>query len=177
MFRETRKTDDEAREREEVPKEAESINSRSQCEDLHGLLPTVQLVQQRTGAARRMKSQANVVQPHRHDQVNVTRPSVQRGAVRTLVIRLESSEGYTAKNRFILELEDQDEPLTVYVSFVDADATCSVSRNAYVNETACTVAVPESQLGNELTSCDFIYGVLCGVYKYQLYDDSCKGEE
>ncbi|KAG0437533.1 hypothetical protein HPB47_017397 [Ixodes persulcatus] len=39
----------------------------------------------RTGAAthrchRRMKSQANVVQPHRHDQA--TRPSVQRGAVR-----------------------------------------------------------------------------------------------
>ncbi|KAG0427793.1 hypothetical protein HPB47_025174 [Ixodes persulcatus] len=81
-FRETRKTDDEAREREEVPKEAESVNSRSQCEDLHGLLPTVQLVQQRTGAARRMKSQANVVQPHRHDQANVTRPSVQRVAVR-----------------------------------------------------------------------------------------------
>ncbi|KAM7312904.1 hypothetical protein ISCGN_009808 [Ixodes scapularis] len=70
------------REREEVPKEAESVNSRWQCEDQHGLLPMVQLVQQRTGAARRMKSQENLVQPHRHDQLNVTRPSVQRGAVR-----------------------------------------------------------------------------------------------
>ncbi|KAM7307438.1 hypothetical protein ISCGN_011074 [Ixodes scapularis] len=94
-----------------------------------------------------------------------------------LVLRLESSEGYTAKNRFSLEVEDQDEPLTLYVSFVDPDAQCTVSRNTYVDETACTVAVPESQLGNQLTSCDFIYGILCGVYKYQLYDDTCKGEE
>ncbi|KAG0422216.1 hypothetical protein HPB47_001958 [Ixodes persulcatus] len=81
MFRETRQEGKGEREREEVPKEAERVNSRSQCEDLHGLLPTVQLVQQRTGAARRMKSQANVVQPHRHDRANVTRPSVQRGVL------------------------------------------------------------------------------------------------
>ncbi|KAG0427800.1 hypothetical protein HPB47_025181, partial [Ixodes persulcatus] len=62
---------------------AGSIRSQRRCcptgrlpEPRAGFCP---LVQQRTGAARRMKSQANVVQPHRHDQTNVTCPSVQRG--------------------------------------------------------------------------------------------------
>ncbi|KAG0411480.1 hypothetical protein HPB47_011397 [Ixodes persulcatus] len=80
MFCETRNEDEaREREREEVPEEVETVNSRSQCADLDGLRPTVQ---QRTGAARRKKSLTNVVQPHRQDQTNVTRPSVQRGVVR-----------------------------------------------------------------------------------------------
>lgn len=52
-----------------------------QCKKLHGLLSTVQLVQQRAGVVRHTKSQMNVVQPHRHDHLNATLPSVQRGAV------------------------------------------------------------------------------------------------
>ncbi|KAM7285240.1 uncharacterized protein ISCGN_032198 [Ixodes scapularis] len=77
------RTEDEARERRGRRRRSAVAQGRAgpQCAKLHGLLSTVQLVQQRAGVVRRTKSQVNVVQPHRHDHLNATRPSVQRGAV------------------------------------------------------------------------------------------------
>ncbi|EEC03622.1 conserved hypothetical protein [Ixodes scapularis] len=88
-------------------------------------------------------------------------------------IMLEPSEGYTVTNRIILSPEGQSDTLTVYTAYMDPDAKCGVTRNLYVSDTACCVAVPESQLENQLISCDFIYYLLCGTNKIQIHDDSC----
>ncbi|KAM7307654.1 putative secreted protein [Ixodes scapularis] len=76
------------------------------------------------------------------------------------VITLETSEGYNTKNLIVLQPEGQDQSLTLFVSYLDP-GKCGVNRNLYVDETACTVFVPESQLGKNTTCCDFVYDLLC----------------
>ncbi|XP_040062191.1 uncharacterized protein LOC115310295 [Ixodes scapularis] len=87
--------------------------------------------------------------------------------------KLESSEGYTAKNMVVYAVEGVDGSLPLYVTFLEV-GNCGIIRNAYVNEDSCCVVVPESHLGQETVICDFVYDLLCGSYKYQLYDESCK---
>ncbi|EEC12547.1 secreted protein, putative [Ixodes scapularis] len=88
------------------------------------------------------------------------------------VITLGTSEGYNTKNLIVLQPEGQDQSLTLFVSYLDP-GKCGVNRNLYVDETACTVFVPESQLGKNTTCCDFVYDLLCGTTKHQIYDSSC----
>ncbi|XP_040067324.1 uncharacterized protein LOC115322288 [Ixodes scapularis] len=87
--------------------------------------------------------------------------------------KLEPSEGYTVMNRVLVFSEGQKDPLTVYTSYMDPDAKCGVTRSTYASDTACIVAVPESQLGKQFTACDFIYNLLCGPEKFPIHDDSC----
>ncbi|KAM7307439.1 uncharacterized protein ISCGN_011075 [Ixodes scapularis] len=88
---------------------------------------------------------------------------------------LESTEGYTAKNQINIHPEGRNITLSYYISFLDVKK-CAVSRNIYVNEDACSVVVPEDQLGKSATCCDFIYDLLCGTKKYQISDTSCKNQ-
>ncbi|CAN8017780.1 unnamed protein product [Ixodes persulcatus] len=88
-------------------------------------------------------------------------------------IMLQPSEGYTVTNRLIISAEGQSDTLTVYTAYMDPDSKCGVTRNTYVSDTACCVAVPESQLRKQSTICDFIYYLLCGTNKIQIHDDSC----
>ncbi|KAG0428196.1 hypothetical protein HPB47_024809 [Ixodes persulcatus] len=66
---------------------------------------------------------------------------------RGIKIKLISSDGYTQKN---------------------------VLRVSLKNQTACSVLLPTTQLHQPNTVCDFVYDLLCGTKKYQIYDDSCK---
>ncbi|XP_029838994.2 uncharacterized protein LOC115322780 [Ixodes scapularis] len=88
------------------------------------------------------------------------------------VITFEANEGYTTKNRIMFLPDSQDQPLPLYLSFLDPEK-CGVMRNVYVNEDACAVVVPESKLEEDTTCCDFVYALLCGATKYQIHDDSC----
>ncbi|XP_029822302.2 uncharacterized protein LOC115308514 [Ixodes scapularis] len=90
-------------------------------------------------------------------------------------VTLGSTEGYTAKNVINIHPEGQNITLPLYISFLDVNK-CAVGRSIYVNEDACSVAVPEDQLGESTTCCDFIYDLLCGTYKYQISDTSCKNQ-
>uniref|UniRef100_V5H6Z5 Putative lipocal-1 1 n=1 Tax=Ixodes ricinus TaxID=34613 RepID=V5H6Z5_IXORI len=91
-------------------------------------------------------------------------------------ITLESSEGYNTKNLIVLHPEGQDQSLTLFVSYLDP-GKCGINRNLYVDENACTVFVPESQLGKNTTCCDFVYDLLCGTTKHQIYDSSCDKQD
>ncbi|XP_029848975.2 uncharacterized protein LOC115331051 [Ixodes scapularis] len=85
---------------------------------------------------------------------------------------LESTEGYTAKNQLNFLPEGQDDSLPLYLSYMDF-GKCAVYRSIYVNEDACCVVGPKSQLGQSST-CDFVHDLLCGTKKYYISDDSCQ---
>ncbi|KAM7306857.1 uncharacterized protein ISCGN_010513 [Ixodes scapularis] len=74
---------------------------------------------------------------------------------------LESTEGYTAKNQLNFLPEGQDDSLPLYLSYMDF-GKCAVYRSIYVNEDACCVVGPKSQLGQSST-CDFVHDLLCDV--------------
>ncbi|CAN7937060.1 unnamed protein product, partial [Ixodes hexagonus] len=97
------------------------------------------------------------------------------GGVSKGLITLQSSEGYTAKNEILFHPEGQNQVVTFVVSYLNPNK-CGVNRDPYVNDGACCVLVPESQLGKDTTCCDFIYSLLCGTSKYQIYDDSCRAQ-
>ncbi|XP_029850176.2 uncharacterized protein LOC115332040 [Ixodes scapularis] len=87
---------------------------------------------------------------------------------------LESSSGYTGKN--ILKFT----PLTrgkharnTYAAYAECNE-CAVLRTTYISDSTCALLVPESQLKQNTTCCDFIFDLLCGTTpKYYIYDESC----
>ncbi|CAN7937439.1 unnamed protein product [Ixodes hexagonus] len=86
---------------------------------------------------------------------------------------LESSTGYTAKNVMRITIPGGGDPLMVYGAYTEC-GTCSVLRNTYIDDSACALLVPKSQLGTNSTCCDFIFDLLCGSgEKYYIYDESC----
>ncbi|XP_042142909.1 uncharacterized protein LOC121833571 [Ixodes scapularis] len=89
------------------------------------------------------------------------------------MVTLESSEGYSEKNMIVFSVNGGDETLPIYLTYLDVES-CGVLRIAYVSESACGVVVPESRIGQSTLSCDFVYDLLCGTTRYQIYDDSCK---
>ncbi|KAG0428195.1 hypothetical protein HPB47_024808 [Ixodes persulcatus] len=89
-------------------------------------------------------------------------------------IKLISSDGYTHKNVLRVSLKDLEEvSVDVSVAYVDCNV-CKVLRHTYISKTACSVLLPTTQLHQPNTVCDFVYDLLCGTKKYQIYDDSCK---
>ncbi|KAG0411918.1 hypothetical protein HPB47_010944, partial [Ixodes persulcatus] len=48
------------------------------------------------------------------------------------VITLDANEDYTVKNQIVFHPDGQDEPLPLYVSFLDP-GRCGVNRNVYVS--------------------------------------------
>ncbi|XP_040065355.1 uncharacterized protein LOC120839169 [Ixodes scapularis] len=86
---------------------------------------------------------------------------------------LSSSEGYTAKNVIHMQAPGQNVSLTVYVAYLDCHE-CTVFRNIYAGEWACTLLVPESALGRNETCCEFVFDLLCGTgQKYYIYNETC----
>ncbi|EEC15927.1 conserved hypothetical protein, partial [Ixodes scapularis] len=89
-------------------------------------------------------------------------------------IKLVSSEGYTHKNTLHVSLKDLEEvSVDVSAAYIDCNV-CKVLRHTYISKTACSVLLPATQLHQPNTVCDFVYDLLCGTEKYQIYDDSCK---
>ncbi|CAN7937446.1 unnamed protein product [Ixodes hexagonus] len=89
-------------------------------------------------------------------------------------VTLLSSPGYSTKNVMNFQAVGDDNSELTYTAFKDPDK-CAVFRLPYAGEGACGLFVPESQLGNHLECCDFIFDLLCGTKaKYQIYDHSCK---
>ncbi|CAN7982323.1 unnamed protein product [Ixodes pacificus] len=88
------------------------------------------------------------------------------------MITLDSSEGYTTKNVVYVRGEgNTSNPL--YVAYLDCKKCCLI-RNVYVDDSACSLLIPESELGHHSIGCDFLFDLLCGVgEKYIMYDDSC----
>ncbi|CAN7989293.1 unnamed protein product [Ixodes hexagonus] len=85
-----------------------------------------------------------------------------------------SSEGYAHKNVLRVSLLDHEEiEINASVVYVDCNV-CKILRHPYISKTACSVLVPATQVHKGGTVCDFIYDLLCGSQKYQIYDDSCK---
>ncbi|KAG0443479.1 hypothetical protein HPB47_014870, partial [Ixodes persulcatus] len=85
---------------------------------------------------------------------------------------LRSTDGHQAKN--VGEFKTSQGSVNVHIPYVDC-ATCKVFRHPYITSgSACSVLVPESQLG-KATFCDFVFDLLCGATaKYKVYEDGCK---
>ncbi|CAN7994716.1 unnamed protein product, partial [Ixodes pacificus] len=93
--------------------------------------------------------------------------------VNTLVT-LDSSEGYTAKNVVYIRPVEGNSSVVLYIAYLDCKK-CVLLRNVYVDDAACSLLVPKSELGHHSICCDFVFDLLCGAgEKYILYDDSCK---
>ncbi|XP_040069607.1 uncharacterized protein LOC115327024 [Ixodes scapularis] len=90
-----------------------------------------------------------------------------------LTVTPSSSEGYTAKNVLHFQAIGQSVSLLVYVAYLDAHE-CTVFRNIYASDEACSLLVPESALARNKTCCDFVFDLLCGTgQKYYSFNESC----
>ncbi|KAM7308384.1 uncharacterized protein LOC115321861 [Ixodes scapularis] len=95
------------------------------------------------------------------------------GGTRTNVtITPKSNQGYQVKNA--LQFKTPQGMLGVHIPYVDC-ASCALYRHPYITPgPACSVLVPESQLGKD-TVCDFVFDLLCGTSaKYNIYEEGCK---
>ncbi|CAN7937441.1 unnamed protein product [Ixodes hexagonus] len=95
----------------------------------------------------------------------------------TVTAELQSSPGYSAKNIVILKPDGLNTSFPVYDVYMTCEE-CAVMRFAYVNDRACCLLVPESQLGHPTTCCNFVFDLLCGTSpKYIIYDESCSAQD
>ncbi|CAN8018181.1 unnamed protein product [Ixodes persulcatus] len=84
-----------------------------------------------------------------------------------------ASEGYTTNNLLHFKPDGQDESMLVTASYSDC-MTCVVFRSTYLNDGACSLVVPESALGKDLSCCDYLFDLLCDATpKFNIYDESC----
>lgn len=77
-------------------------------------------------------------------------------------LSFRSSSGYTSKNVINWSKVGGGFSVDVYTAFVDCKR-CLILREAYVSDSACSMVVPQSQLHQKDTSCDFIFDLLCGA--------------
>ncbi|XP_040069609.1 uncharacterized protein LOC120842536 [Ixodes scapularis] len=84
-----------------------------------------------------------------------------------------SYEGYTAGNVLHFQALGENVSGLVYLAYLDCHE-CTIFRNRYVNDEACTLHVPESALGKNKTFCNFMFDLLCGIgQKYYSFNESC----
>ncbi|XP_077486463.1 uncharacterized protein LOC144097687 [Amblyomma americanum] len=69
--------------------------------------------------------------------------------------------------------EGAEVEIDLRIDYVDCN-TCKILRHPYVSKTACSLMVPEQHVANPHSACHFIYRMLCGSKKVQIYDESCK---
>uniref|UniRef100_V5H5M2 Putative lipocal-1 1 n=2 Tax=Ixodes ricinus TaxID=34613 RepID=V5H5M2_IXORI len=90
-----------------------------------------------------------------------------------MTLTLSASEGYTTQNLLHFQQIGQKESMLVTASYSDC-MTCVVFRSTYINEGACSLIVPESALGKELSCCDYLFDLLCDATpKFNIYNESC----
>ncbi|XP_049524501.1 uncharacterized protein LOC125946086 [Dermacentor silvarum] len=108
--------------------------------------------------------------------------AVVRDSVRTSVgygktkvprrLTFHSSAGYTMKNVAREQLLDEPtESFNLTGVYIDCE-NCHIVRHSYVDEGAgCSYWVPEDKVTEENSCCHFVFDLLCGTHKYQVYDD------
>uniref|UniRef100_A0A034WWN1 Lipocalin 3 n=1 Tax=Rhipicephalus microplus TaxID=6941 RepID=A0A034WWN1_RHIMP len=88
--------------------------------------------------------------------------------------RLMSSPGYNVSN--VINVTPKDNPNDAFnltAAFCDC-AQCKVLRHSYIdNGAGCSYWVKDQALNEPNTCCQFVYALLCGTKKYQVYEDGC----
>ncbi|KAL1478994.1 hypothetical protein MTO96_052234 [Rhipicephalus appendiculatus] len=84
-----------------------------------------------------------------------------------------SSPGYTVKNAAQQQVLDGSRgSFNLTAVYIDCD-NCHILRHSYVNSGAgCSYWVPQEKVAENNTCCSFVFDLLCGTEKYQVYD-SC----
>ncbi|KAK8758627.1 uncharacterized protein LOC144099053 [Amblyomma americanum] len=89
-------------------------------------------------------------------------------------VKLVSFQGYKHQNALRVSPTEAGElEIDLPIDYVDCD-TCKILRHPYVSRSACSLMVPEQHVANPHSACHFIYRMLCGSKKVQIYDESCK---
>uniref|UniRef100_A0A023GCV9 Putative lipocal-1 1 n=1 Tax=Amblyomma triste TaxID=251400 RepID=A0A023GCV9_AMBTT len=107
---------------------------------------------------------------------NATRVRVEFGdhGILDLNAKLLASEGYKHQNRLrVSPVEGPELEIDLRVDYVECN-TCKILIHPYISKTACSLLVPEPHVANPHSACHFIYRMLCGSKKVQIYDASCK---
>ncbi|XP_037514684.1 uncharacterized protein LOC119391072 [Rhipicephalus sanguineus] len=88
--------------------------------------------------------------------------------------RLMSSPGYDTSN--VMNVTPEDNPngaFNLTAAFRDC-TQCKVLRHSYIdNGEGCSYWVTDQALHQPNTCCQFVYALLCGTKKYQVYEDGC----